>query len=1005
MNYFVCTYGYFPEQDELVKRSFRENSYLIHQYARHPSAVDTIAAGDILLLNVRGQGILAYATAAGPVEHIEAADEWNYIIKVQPQWYKSSFPASTYGISWATLQGGQFSLVKQVEDGWANKVLYELTSDYTREANFGNRESENNNRDTPVRYTTPFAVATELMEGVLNIPAVQRGVVWNATRLEVLWDSISRSIPIGTFSIRATEDEENSLIWDLLDGQQRANAIMSAYRSFPPTPTQVEMKNPETAKERALLAPVVWIDLLGTPNPKSGRKYLFRVTTASQPWGYRLTDDETNNAKLIESEKQSMCREYDWQNKQIGGLLSDGRKPFPCELVPFEAECPIPFSLILQCYRERKENNTYASNPSVEDFIVFCKTIQASSSSADGLRPWNWFDSTANNKGFLSIFHSSRKEEVKSRWNEFIQKVCEIENYPILQVNARSVSTDDIGVYFKRIGRGGVVPSQEEMNYSMLKARLPQSFKDCMDVLSQSGWAAPSRMAMLALRTWRDRDSPETSGSDEAIVNAISANDDLRESFKNYTSNGEANGAGPSFKADLNSLDGLLGINSGTDTTTSPRNGLLPWHRMVICTRFNGAICQYLLHLIATNRVERDVNYAGVAAFLFSFSNLPEKVIFKYLMSAETLRKGISSAYQDSHYGRPLLKSLIEPRAIDALLNEVACDDFCGAWRRIKSNPIWQHVVQVVKTGYRSEAAYSVLLFGCRGFLSSVFPKYNGLLPIWVEDNCPWDYDHIFPQVKRDDMRKAADGCEDILDSIGNLAPLPFSLNRSKHDSMPTKDYPLDALSERDNGLQQQLEAYKFGLMMQNETGSLYNYSDFGEKDDINAKEVFLQTIRRFNRLYKYWFENLDIGSVLPRTTERKEFFDALKIAFPENEFSIWIPGVNEQEITIDERPFLFGMSDWISCDWISFGKCVDEFFVAYGDNGRDWFTTGICKLPKEVSVRKDLQISISNPEFETPEKDNYWYVLKKYQKRPTIEEVKTDLNILMDQANKRKPS
>ena len=51
MNYFVCTYGDFPEKDEMVERSLKEKVYLLHQYARYPSAIDNVDSGDVLLLN------------------------------------------------------------------------------------------------------------------------------------------------------------------------------------------------------------------------------------------------------------------------------------------------------------------------------------------------------------------------------------------------------------------------------------------------------------------------------------------------------------------------------------------------------------------------------------------------------------------------------------------------------------------------------------------------------------------------------------------------------------------------------------------------------------------------------------------------------------------------------------------------------------------------------------------------------------------------------------------
>ena len=189
MNYFVCTYGYFPEQEELVERSFREKVYLLHQYARYPSAIDDVKPDDVLLLNVRGLGVVAFATSAGCVIHRNEADEWNHVLVTRDGWHKGkNAQYSTYGISWATLQGGQFSLVKRVEAAWAEKILAEMGWESPLQ------DSDNNIPDVPFRDMTPRSVAKELMDGVLDIPPLQRGFVWNATRLEVLWDSIMHSV-------------------------------------------------------------------------------------------------------------------------------------------------------------------------------------------------------------------------------------------------------------------------------------------------------------------------------------------------------------------------------------------------------------------------------------------------------------------------------------------------------------------------------------------------------------------------------------------------------------------------------------------------------------------------------------------------------------------------------------------------------------------------------------------------------------------------------------------
>ena len=961
----------------MVERSFKDGVYLLHQYARYPSAIDAIQADDVLLLNVKDMGIVAYAIAAKEVQHINADDEWNHVLRTKSGWHKGNDAQcySAYGITWATLQGGQFSLVKKVQATWAEKLLVEMG--WKRHSQMlGDKITE---EEASYRATNPFSVAKELMEGVLEIPPVQREVVWNATRLEVLWDSIMRNIPIGTFSIRASKDDKGQWNgrWELLDGQQRATAIMSAYRPFPPESTSIEkLENPEDAQKNALLAPVVWIDLMPQATEKHGRKYIFRVTTESQPWGYCLTDDETSNTKIKEDQKRDVCQEYDWHNKCTTDLLTSAVKPYPCELIPYVSGCPIPFALILKCCQKQKELDDNARNPSLDDFIRFCDTERAQSSCIEGVRPWNWLEHV-----FCDKIRSER-EELEKVWNGLVKRVYELDDYLILQVNAKSV--DDVGTYFRRIGRGGVTPSQEEMNYSMLKAKLP-SLKLCMEQVSAAGWASPSRMAMLALRTWQERTSG-ANGSIETLVNNICANPELAKSFESYTSTKD--GISPSFQKDLKALEELLGVNKG---------GLLPWHKMILCTRSNGEICRYFLRLIATNRVGLDkINYAGLAAFLLYCSDTPERVISHHLNKKSSIHEGLASAYRDSYWKHALLRRLVSPEEIDLLLSKVDCDDWIGAWGRIQSDPVWQPIVQAITTGYGSQAAYSVLLFSCRGFMNDVFPDYNSLLPIWSEENCPWDYDHIFPKDMEGVVAKIAPGSESVIHSIGNLAPLPFSLNRSKHDALPTETYPLANCSEMDEDQQRQLVKYKEDLVLLNSSGDFYDYSNFAQGNLVNAREVFIQTIRRFSFLYRDWFENLNLQSVIPQSTGRKKLFDGLTAELADEGFSVWILSTNGHERKMDENPF-FSMIDWIASSWMSFGICINGFLVAYGDDGLGTFATGVCKLPNQDRIPIKERAIVEIDGFEEMKDDAYWYCRKLYATRPDVKTIIEDVFRLID--------
>ena len=112
----------------------------------------------------------------------------------------------------------------------------------------------------------------------VRIPAIQRGLVWKPNQVELLWDSILRQFPIGAFML-SYKDE----MYDLIDGQQRWNAIASGYSTSNDGCILCIDLKPER----------VWKDVNTT------RKYFIRVTTKAHPWGYEA-DDKCNPLKTAQ---------------------------------------------------------------------------------------------------------------------------------------------------------------------------------------------------------------------------------------------------------------------------------------------------------------------------------------------------------------------------------------------------------------------------------------------------------------------------------------------------------------------------------------------------------------------------------------------------------------------------------------------------------------------------------------------------------------------------------
>lgn len=170
----------------------------------------------------------------------------------------------------------------------------------------------------------------------IRLPSFQRDSVWDATRIEVFWDSVLRRFPIGTllmvphgsidpsehgpaFGRKArslTAASPKSRVVDarspgsggllLVDGQQRTLAIALGFRDYQPGDDQR-----------------LWLDLSaisedgGSSSPTVTR-FGFRLTTRAQPWGEGSTVSQRRDAaelcgkSLAEIDHDEQSLSYTW---------------------------------------------------------------------------------------------------------------------------------------------------------------------------------------------------------------------------------------------------------------------------------------------------------------------------------------------------------------------------------------------------------------------------------------------------------------------------------------------------------------------------------------------------------------------------------------------------------------------------------------------------------------------------------------------------------------------
>ena len=131
------------------------------------------------------------------------------------------------------------------------------------------------------------------------LPALQRGLVWKPNQVELLWDSILRGFPIGSFMLSEIVEVGQKGKYYLMDGQQRYNAISLGYNTVP--------------KAKAVL----WMDLEPPTVKNSTRHFWIKATTQPHPWGFKNDDD---CSRLNTTEKRQALNQFNLQGSIYNNL-------------------------------------------------------------------------------------------------------------------------------------------------------------------------------------------------------------------------------------------------------------------------------------------------------------------------------------------------------------------------------------------------------------------------------------------------------------------------------------------------------------------------------------------------------------------------------------------------------------------------------------------------------------------------------------------------------------
>lgn len=575
-------------------------------------------------------------------------------------------------------------------------------------------------------------------ESEVLIPALQRGLVWKPRQVELLWDSILRGFPIGSFMLSDIVNKDGSGKYYLMDGQQRYNAISIGFNTV-----------------KAARA-VLWIDLLPPSSKNSTRSFWIKATTTPHPWGYK-NDDDAN--RLNTAEKRKALKEFNLK----GNIYNDHFSL--AETWPVEANLPIPLFCLLKAAEKTSDADT------------FVKEVFAELNSTDFSYRFDFNEKIKHSNVALTYLRDvlfpafNALKDYMITCNHLPKEVIETET------TEESMAQTTLEVLFTRLNTGGTAISRDDLNYSAIKAYWP-SIKEVNDHLAEK-YMSPSKLVMLAFRLALTSDDDKSFKGEMTIkqIRSAARNTDEREKIESLYNN--------QLETILNKVDEWLGAKE--DSVLRTPNIL----RTIIAR--NSPDVYLLLMFMARKDMESPVNLSAyeikaLAFMLHWFGNDKKHCVqeifhrFKNGINISNILQGISRLMHDCH-----LLHVYTPKDVE----ELFIIGNSKGWR------IWNSLPAPAKHffnrtfWYETAEAKQMLLYAERQYLNTHFRNYDpARQDMWAEENRPWDFDHIVPQEwisnKRGEFR-AYD--KDWLWSIGNMAAISFEANRSKSNANEYSEY------------------------------------------------------------------------------------------------------------------------------------------------------------------------------------------------------------------------
>lgn len=540
----------------------------------------------------------------------------------------------------------------------------------------------------------------------LFLTPIQRSVVWRNSQIINYWDSLLRGYPAGLMMVHRRKDEASrarTLCGDtcpvraddfqLFDGQQRLTTILLGLGE---------------GQLNGCLK--LWVDLASETPENSDLRFILRITSTGQPFGYQAS---------AANEKQPLHKRRDkadeWM-KRFGLDRFNSRQVFAeaggNDLI--DAKCAIPLQEITSLVLE--EDATQAS----------------------------------------AILQARYPTILADRLEIFVQALARALSTPVLfQVIDREVieQEDNYIRFFGRLGQGGTALTNDELTYSIIKHQYPEVHQRIREITDgpTGRVVGEVNLVLAALRVakvsakWDNSDDWQIYGRPHpASVSRLKEQSGVREEFQRMI----PVASGGRLKQLLESIRQRLEYNKATNP------GGLP---VILLARLPHQLVDVLLLMESHRQPEENKSHSLPAFVLYWLlfivdSEKAANIIFRQFC----LKKANWQPGSDKNLIRLFEKEGVSRRLpgfehLDEVRNEIRCGThLLRNWgeRFVTLDANKEHLtgdaLRVLSTN--GELIRRALLWLQRDYLAGRFPDYDPTSS--RDEDLPIDLDHLIPHTK-----------------------------------------------------------------------------------------------------------------------------------------------------------------------------------------------------------------------------------------------------------------